>query len=98
MTIPESEVGTLMRKVKESGMSMSRYMRLAALGAEIKQPVPADVPVLINELRKAEAGLDRLLNNEGLDETADKDKTEEVLEKLLQAEQLIREAYTNKWL
>lgn len=99
LTVPENEVETLMQKIRGSGMSTSRYLRLAALGAEIKQKVPADVPMLINEVRKAETALDRLLKLAEKEEgTADKEKTEEVLERLLQAEQLIREAYTNKWL
>ena len=98
LTVPENEVETLMQKIRGSGMSTSRYLRLAALGAEIKQTVPADVPMLINEVRKAETALDRLLKLAEKEGTADKEKTEEVLERLLRAEQLIREAYTNKWL
>lgn len=98
LIVPKNEVETLMQKIRGSGMSTSRYLRLAALGAEIKQTVPADVPILINEVRNAETALDRLLKLMEKEGATDKKKTEEVLERLLQAERLIREAYTNKWL
>ena len=98
ISLKDYEVEIIRQKAHAAGMTMSRFIRLAALGAEFKQPMPADVPVLINEVRRAESALDRLLNEGRKDCTEDREKIEEVLDKLLQAEELIREAYDYKWL
>jgi len=97
ISLPDGELEIIRQKARDAGMNISRYMRLAALGAEFRQPMHADVPVLINEVREAESALDRLLKETEKDGAADKEKTEEVLEKLLHAEELIREAYEYKW-
>jgi hypothetical protein len=97
ISLPDGELEIIRQKTRDAGMNISRFMRLAALGAEFRQPIRADVPVLINEVRKAESALDRLLKETEKDGAADKEKTEEVLEKLLHAEELIREAYEYKW-
>lgn len=97
LTVPEHELKIIRKKAKETGISVSRFFRMAALGSDIKQPITVDIPILINEVRKAETALDRLLKSVEKTGTAEKEKTEEVLEKLLHAEEIIREAYVYKW-
>ena len=97
LTIPEHELKKIREKADEAGISVSRFFRMAALGEQLKQPITADIPVLINEVRRAETELDKLLDAAGPNELIDKEKIEDMLKHYIEVEKLIREAYEQKW-
>ena len=95
--VTEEDREIIRKKAQQAGLSCSRYIRLAALGAEIRQVPPADVPVLINEVRKVGTSLACLIDRkERYRPEVDKMLREALIENF-RTERMIREAYINRW-
>lgn len=89
------ELSDLIKKSKKSRLSVGGFVRAAVRGTEIKEAPPADLPVLIQELRRVGCSLDLLLklaNDAGLPAVAY--QLRGALERNRAVEKLIVDIYT----
>ena len=57
----KDELESLTKKVRKSGLSRESFCRHLLNGAEIKEAPSADVPMLINEVRRVGYNIDQIL-------------------------------------
>lgn len=57
----KEELDTLNEKSRKSGLSREEFCRRTLNGSTVKEAPPADVPVLIQELRRVGRSLDQFL-------------------------------------
>lgn len=57
----KDELESLTKKVRKSGLSRESFCRYLLNGAEIKEAPSADVPMLINEVRRVGYNIDQIL-------------------------------------
>lgn len=94
----KNELTELTRKARKAGMSVGGFIRNVVSDAEVKEAPPADIFMLIREVRQVGSSLDRLLRvaeAQGLtDETALRSALEEnrALEKLIVSSYTVPEA------
>lgn len=88
-----SELETLTRKVRKSGLSREGYCRRVLNDSEVRQAPSADIPVLIRELRQIELSLDQLLKSRGLPDQTGVSRT---MEELHRVERMIAQAYARE--
>ena len=88
------ELDALSKKARKSGLSREGYCRRVLNGSEVKAAPPADVPVLIREVRRVGYNIDQILkiaNSQGL---LDVPKLRAALEDNRAVEKLIVESYS----
>lgn len=56
-----SEIDTLTKKARKAGLSREGYCRRVLNGAVVKEHPPAEVPLLIREVRRVGCNIDQLL-------------------------------------
>ena len=86
----KTELDALTKKARKSGLSREGYCRRVLNGTEVKEAPPADVPVLIQEVRRVGNNLNRA-NALGL---LDVPQLRKALEDNRAVEKLIADAYT----
>lgn len=59
--LTKDEFYDLTKKARKAGITTSAFVRHAIAGTEVKQAPPADVPVLIRELRRVGYNVDQTL-------------------------------------
>ena len=57
----KTELEVLTKKVRKAGLSREGYCRRILNGAEVKEAPPADVPLLIREVRRVGYNIDQIL-------------------------------------
>lgn len=90
----KSELETLTKKVRKSGLSREGYCRRILNGVEVKEAPPADVPVLIQEVRRVGSSLNQLLKRASAIGLLDVPQLRKALEDNRGVEKLIVDAYT----
>ena len=57
----KTELDALTKKARKSGLSREGYCRRVLNGTEVKEAPPADVPVLIQEVRRVGNNLNQIM-------------------------------------
>ena len=84
----KDELESLTKKVRKSGLSRESFCRHLLNGAEIKEAPSADVPMLINEVRRVGYNIDQTCG------MLDVPKLREALTENRKVEKMITAAYT----
>ena len=87
----KDELESLTKKVRKSGESFCRHL---LNGAEIKEAPSADVPMLINEVRRVGYNIDQILRMANARGMLDVPKLREALTENRKVEKMITAAYT----
>lgn len=91
----DDELEVLNEKVRKTGMSREAYCRKVLNGSEVKEGPSANVPLLLQELRKISIAIDGLVTpNNSLYGGREREQLAQVLDDLQQAEQQIVEAFS----
>lgn len=90
----KTELEALTKKVRKSGLSREGFCRRILNGAAIKENPPADVPMLIREVRRAGYHMDQLLKIARANNWLSVKELEKALESNRASDKLIAETYT----
>ena len=88
------ELDALTKKARKSGLSREGFSRRILNGAVVKENPPADVPVLIREVRRVGCNIDQLLMIARTKNWLSVKELEKALEGNRAAEKLIVDTYT----
>ena len=88
------ELDTLTKKSRKAGLSREGYCRRILNGAVVKEHPPADVPMLIREVRRVGHNIDQLLLIARAKNWLSAKDLEKALESNRSAEKLIVDTYT----
>lgn len=91
--LTKEEHNDLTRKARKAGLNTSTFVRMSIAGQEIRESPGADVPVLIQEVRRVGSEIDQLLKiaiSRGLPEAAE---LKNALDSNYAVEKMIFEAY-----
>ena len=95
--LTKDEYYDLTKKARKAGLSTGAFVRLAVAGQKIHEAPSADVPILIQEVRRVGKNIDQLLkaaDNGGLVGDSDLKKA---LDENRAVEIMIANAYGNGW-
>ena len=90
-----SELESLTKKVRRSGLSREGFCRRILNGSEVKEAPPADVPLLIREVRRVGYNIDQILAKANAIGLLDVPQLRKALEDNRAVEKLITDTYTN---
>lgn len=90
----KNELENLTKKVRKSGLSREGYCRRILNGAEVKENPPADVPVLIREVRRIGYNIDQILKLANAKGLLDVPRLRKALDDNRAVEKLIADTYT----
>lgn len=90
----KDELESLTKKVRKSGLSRESFCRHLLNGVEIKEAPTADVPMLINEVRRVGYNIDQILRMANSRGMLDVPKLREALRENRKVEKMITAAYT----
>ena len=88
------ELDALTKKSRKAGLSREGYCRRILNGAVVKENPPADVPMLIREVRRVGYNIDQLLLIARARNWLSAKELEKALESNRAAEKLIADTYT----
>jgi len=89
-----SELDALTKKARKSGLSREGYCRRVLNESEVKAAPPADVPMLIREVRRVGQNIDQILKIANAQGLLDVPKLRVALEDNRTVERLIVETYS----
>ena len=90
----KTELETLTKKVRKSGLSREGYCRRILNGAVVKEAPPAELPLLIREVRRVGYNIDQLLMIARTKNWLIAKELEKALESNRAVEKLIVDTYT----
>ena len=90
----KTELETLTKKVRKSGLSREGYCRRILNGAVVKEAPPAELPLLIREVRRVGYNIDQLLMIARTKNWLIVKELEKALESNRAVEKLIVDTYT----
>ena len=90
----KNELETLTDKVRRSGLSREGFCRRVLNGTEVKEAPPADVPVLIREVRRVGNTLNQIMKRANALGLMDVPQLRKALDENRVVEKLIVDAYT----
>ena len=90
----KTELETLTKKVRRSGLSREGFCRRVLNGTEVKEAPPADVPVLIREVRRVGNTLNQIMKRANALGLMDVPQLRKALDENRVVEKLIVDAYT----
>ncbi len=90
----KGELDVLTKKVRTAGLSREGYCRRILNGAVVKENPPADVPMLIREVRRVGYNIDQLLKLANAKGLLDVPRLRKALDENRAVEKLITETYT----
>lgn len=90
----KTELETLTKKVRKSGLSREGYCRRILNGAVVKEAPPAELPLLIREVRRVGYNIDQLLMIARTKNWLVVKELEKALESNRAVEKLIVDTYT----
>ena len=88
------ELDALTKKARKSGFSREGYSRRILNGATVKENPPADVPMLIREVRRVGYNIDQILKRANSIGLLDVPQLRKALEDNRAVEKLIVDTYT----
>ena len=91
----KDELEALTKKVRRAGLSREGFCRRILNGAEVKEAPPADLPMLIRELRQVGCKLDSLLKRADAVGLPEAYQLREALEDNRAVEKLVVDTYTS---
>ena len=97
LRLSQEELNDLTEKADRAGISMSAFVRKAVAGKEIAESPPADVPMLIREVRRVGFNINQILraiNGKGF---LDEPELRRALEMNRSLELLISHSYGASW-
>lgn len=89
----KTELETLTKKVRKSGLSREGYCRRILNGAVVKEAPPAELPLLIREVRRVGYNIDQLLKRANAIGLMDVPQMRKVLENVDTAAKTVISAY-----
>ena len=90
----KTELETLTKKVRKSGLSREGYCRRILNGAVVKEAPPAELPLLIREVRRVGYNIDQLLKRANSIGLLDVPQLRKALEDNRAVEKMIVDTYT----
>ena len=90
----KGELDALTKKARKAGLSREGFSRRILNGAVVKENPPADVPILIREVRRVGYNIDLLLLIARARNWLSVKELEKALESNRRAEKLIEDTYT----
>ena len=90
----KGELDALTKKARKAGLSREGFSRRILNGAVVKENPPADVPILIREVRRVGYNIDQLLLIARARNCLSVKELEKALESNRRAEKLIVDTYT----
>lgn len=90
----KNELEVLTKKVRKSGLPREGYCRRILNGATVKENPPADVPMLIREVRRVGYNIDQILKRANSIGLLDVPQLRKALEDNRAVEKLIVDTYT----
>ncbi len=90
----KGELDVLTKKAKKSGFSREGYCRRILNGAVVKENPPADVPMLIREVRRVGCNIDQILKLANAKGLLDVPRLRKALDENRAIEKLIADTYT----
>ena len=92
----EVELNVVKQKAKEAGLNCSELIRRAVLNKEVKQAPPADIPIMIRDIRRLGYNIDRLLKIADSTHLIDAPQMRKVLAQTWLMEQTIIDTFSKK--
>lgn len=90
----KTELEALTKKVRKAGLSREGYCRRILNGAVVKEAPPADVPMLIREVRRVGYNIDQILKIANVRGLLDVPQLRKALDENRAVEKLISDTYT----
>ena len=90
----KDELETLTKKVRKTNLSREGFCRQVLNAAEVKEAPPADVPMLIREVRRVGYNIDQILLIARVQGLVDVPRLRKALEDNRAVEKLIMDTYT----
>lgn len=90
------ELSDLTKKARKARLSKGGLIRLAVKGVQIKEAPPADVPVLIREVRRVGYNIEQILRLANAKGLLDVPRLRKALDENRAVEKLIVETYTTE--
>ena len=90
----EDELAELKNKARKSNLSIGGFVRRAVRDLEVKEAPPADVPMLVREVRRVGYNVDQLLRLANAKGLLDVPQLRKVLADNRTVEKMIMDAYT----
>ena len=90
----KAELEALAKKVRKAGLSREGYCRRILNGSEVKAQPPAEVPLLIREVRRVGYNIDQILKRANSIGLLDVPRLRKALEDNRAVEKLIVDTYT----
>ena len=90
----QEELSDLTKKVRKARLSNSAFVRRAVRDLEVKEAPPADVPMLIREVRRVGYNIDQLLKLANAKDLLDVPQIRKALADNRAVEKMIMDAYT----
>lgn len=92
----KDELERLTKKVRKTSLSREGFCRRALNGVEVKEAPPADLPVMIQEIRHVGSCLDQLLKRASNASVLEASQLREAMERNRAMEKLVVETYTTR--
>lgn len=89
-----TELDALTKKSRKAGLSREGYCRRILNGAVVKEAPPADVPMLIREVRRVGYNIDQILKIANVRGLLDVPQLRKALDENRAVEKLISDTYT----
>lgn len=90
----KAELDALTKKSRKAGLSREGYCRRILNGSVVKENPPADVPILIREVRRVGCNIDQILKLANVKGLLDVPRLRKALDENRAVEKLIVETYT----
>ena len=95
--LSKDEYNSLTKKARKAGLTTGAFVRMAVAGKEIMEAPPADLPLLIREVRRVGSNINQLLviaNTRGFPDTS---MIRKAFEENRAVEKLIGDTYRVTW-
>ena len=92
----KDEVSDLKKKAQKAGLSIGEFVRCAVRNLEVKEAPPADIPILIRDIRRAGHNVNQLLKIADATHLLDAPQMRKVLAQTYLAADAVVKAYIMK--
>ena len=97
LRLTKEEYSDLTRKARKAGLSTAAFIRMAIAGKEVMEAPPADVPLLICEVRRVGYNIDQILKVAYTKGFVDMPELRKALADNRAVEKMISQAYGVPW-
>ena len=95
--LTKDEYYELTKKARKAGLTTGAFVRLAVADQKVTEAPPADVPLLIREVRRVGYNIDQILKIANAKGMLDVPRLRSALEENRAVEKMIASAYTPTW-